>query len=64
MSIQVEFRGGPADGTVREYPFERALPSLYWQADVSDDRRGVYRREGDAPDSITGLWRYAFGGAR
>jgi hypothetical protein len=59
MTIRVEFQGGPADGTVQEYPaLDRALPSLYWQRDELSEARAVYHRSVDRPDPDTGVWQY------
>jgi hypothetical protein len=61
MSIRVDFVGGPADGTTRDYPsFSSPLPSLWWQEAGSPDGGAVYRRAVDAPDLHTGAWRYDF----
>ena len=55
----MEFHGGPADGTVEEYPdLDIALPSLYWQAIGSPEITSIYHRSADAPDPGTGAWRY------
>ncbi len=59
MSVHVEFHGGPADGTVEEYRFSTALPSLYWSRDEPDRVAAIYRRSSEQPDPITGAWRYS-----
>ncbi len=59
MSVRVEFEGGPADGTITEYPsFSTALPSLLWSSEEPEAIAAIYRRAGDAPDPTTGAWRY------
>lgn len=58
MSLRVEFEGGPADGTVKEYPsLAAALPSLFWSRD-EPPVAATYRRLSDEPDPVTGRWRY------
>lgn len=59
VSVRVQFEGGPADGTVTEYPsFSTALPSLLWCRDKPEAVAAIYHRAGDAPDPGTGCWRY------
>lgn len=63
MSLRVEFEGGPADGTVHEYPeIGIALPSLYWSRDEPHPVAATYRRLSNQPDPITGRWRYVIAG--
>ncbi len=60
MSVRVAFEGGPADGTVTEYAhLHIALPSLYWSREEPDHVAAVYHRAAEAPDPVTGAWRYA-----
>lgn len=59
MPLRVEFEGGPADGTVHEYPdLGTALPSLYWSRDEPQPVSAVYHRASADPDPQTGRWRY------
>lgn len=59
VSVRIAFEGGPADGTVEDYTYlSTALPSLYWPRDEPERVGAVYRRLTDAPDPVTGTWRY------
>lgn len=60
MGIRVKFEGGPADGEVRDFPFNQALPSLYWRRAEPSEQRAIYHLLGEDPDPVTGLWRYGF----
>ena len=58
MTINVTFHGGPADGSVQDYPYlTQALPQLYWRSD-RHDVGAVYRRGTDVADVRTGTWHY------
>lgn len=62
MALHVEFEGGPADGTLQDYPQLNApLPSLYWSS-TTDENASIYHRLADEPDRATGRWRYRFTG--
>jgi hypothetical protein len=54
MSLRVAFEGGPADGTVKEYPLAAALPSLFWDGDEPPYVAAIYRRASSEPDPVTG----------
>ena len=50
MTLHVEFEGGPADGTVQDYPqFSAPLPSLY-RGSVTDQNGSIYQRSADEPN--------------
>jgi hypothetical protein len=63
VSVRIAFEGGPADGTVQDYPrLGTALPSVYWSREEPQHISAVYRRLTDAPDPTTGIWRYSIVG--
>jgi hypothetical protein len=59
VSIVVEYLDGPAEGTVREFPWlDTALPSVLWSGGAGDQLETTYRRVHDQPDPVSGRWSY------
>jgi hypothetical protein len=63
MSLKVQFVGGPAAGTHRDYPhINLALPSLYWSPSPAATEGAVYHRDARPPEAATGRWTYRWCG--